>query len=124
MVELDTLITYLQQDRYNQGTSRKNQQHMDVQFEHHVNIAEDRLGKDAAYLLNSEKIRAEIGWDDDVSLDVGISDCIQWVEKYFDRLVEQPQAYVHKPRSGPASTIDNLKILQKKCADVLLSTQL
>lgn len=66
-------------------------------FEECVDIVPDRLGKDAAYKLNSAKIRKELGWKDKITLEEGIEDTFQWVERYFDVLKEQPFDYQHKP---------------------------
>lgn len=69
---------------------------MNVCFEDHVDIAEERLGKDSAYLLDSTKIRNTLGWKNEVSLNEGILAVLQWVEKNFDLLKNQPLNYVHK----------------------------
>jgi dTDP-glucose 4,6-dehydratase len=66
-------------------------------FEKTVEIAGERLGKDAAYLLDSGKIRKELGWRDQVSLDQGLDDCIAWAKKNLAELERQPLDYIHKP---------------------------
>lgn len=70
---------------------------MGVAFEDCVEVADDRLGKDAAYMLDSSKIRRDLGWEDCISLDQGIEECVDWVERHFDVLRRQPLNYVHKP---------------------------
>lgn len=70
---------------------------MGVVFEDAVEIVDDRPGKDAAYLLDSTKARTELGWTDTVSLDEGIDECIQWMDRDFEEILRQPQDYVHKP---------------------------
>ena len=45
---------------------------MNVRFEDNVEVAGERLGKDSAYLLDSSKVRATLGWQDHVSLREGI----------------------------------------------------
>ncbi len=70
---------------------------MGVAFEDAVEIVDDRPGKDAAYLLDSTKARTELGWIDKVSLDEGINECIQWVDRDFEEILRQPQDYIHKP---------------------------
>jgi dTDP-glucose 4,6-dehydratase len=69
---------------------------MDVRFEDHVDVAEERLGKDSAYLLDSSKVRNTLGWQDQVSLKEGILTVLQWIEKNFDILKKQPLDYIHK----------------------------
>ena len=71
-------------------------QRLDRPFEEHVEIVGERLGKDAAYHLESSKIRRELGWADKISLDVGLDECIAWVKQYFDVLKDQPHNYTHK----------------------------
>ncbi len=70
---------------------------MGCAFEDHVEVIGDRLGKDAAYLLDSQKIRSEIGWEDYITLDEGLDRCINWVDENIDVLRNQSFDYVHKP---------------------------
>ncbi len=67
-----------------------------ARFEDHVRIVGERLGKDAAYLLDSAKLRSELGWTDHVTLDRGIDECIAWVKANLKDLEKQPMQYVHK----------------------------
>lgn len=70
---------------------------MGVAFDGHVEIVGERLGKDAAYLLDSEKLRAELGWQDTVSLEAGLDEVIKWVDGNLGTLSRQEFNYVHKP---------------------------
>lgn len=72
-------------------------QRMGVDFAESVEISEERLGKDYAYLLDSGKIRNTLGWTDKTSLEQGIEETIQWVEQNFEVLKTQPLEYIHKP---------------------------
>ena len=67
-----------------------------VQFEDHAEIVGDRLGKDAAYQLDSTKLRTELRWQDNVSLDQGLDQCIDWVKRNFDALKNESFDYIHK----------------------------
>ena len=69
---------------------------LDVNFEDHVEMVVERVGKDAAYHLASTKIRTQLGWQDHVSLDEGLDECIAWVKSNFDVLKTEPYAYQHK----------------------------
>jgi dTDP-glucose 4,6-dehydratase len=69
---------------------------LNVSFDDHVEIVDERLGKDAAYHLESKKIRSELNWRDAISLDQGLDECIAWVKKHFDTLKSQPFDYIHK----------------------------
>ena len=68
-----------------------------VQFEDHAEVVGERLGKDAAYQLDSTKLRRELGWMDKVSLDQGLDQCIDWVKENLEVLKNQPFDYSHKP---------------------------
>jgi dTDP-glucose 4,6-dehydratase len=65
-------------------------------FASSVEIVGERLGKDAAYVLNSQKARDCLGWSDSVGLDNGLDQTIVWVKKYFEDLKSQPLHYIHK----------------------------
>lgn len=68
-----------------------------VQFSDLAEVAEDRLGKDQAYLLESKKLREELGWVDKITLDAGLQDTLCWVDQNLDILKAQNPNYVHKP---------------------------
>ena len=70
---------------------------LDARFEDSVEVVGDWLGKNAAYRLDSAKIRRELGWTDRISLEQGIEDTITWVERFFDQLRTQSLQYEHKP---------------------------
>ena len=70
---------------------------VNVKIEDVIEIVDDRLGKDQAYLLDSKKITAELGWQAQVSLDVGLKRCANWFQRNFDEISALPQIYQHKP---------------------------
>ncbi len=67
-----------------------------TRLEQVCNITEDRPGKDAAYLLNTDKLRKELGWRDTITLEAGITSTINWAQDYFDVLKNLPVEYQHK----------------------------
>jgi dTDP-glucose 4,6-dehydratase len=69
---------------------------MNVRFEDHVDVAEERLGKDSAYLLDSSKVRNTLDWKDQVLLKEGVMSVLQWIEKNLDILKQQPFDYIHR----------------------------
>jgi len=71
-------------------------QKLNVSFDDHVEIAGERLGKDAAYHLDTTKIRSELDWQNHISLDQGLDDCITWAHRHFETLKSQPFDYIHK----------------------------
>ncbi|MBB1332992.1 GDP-mannose 4,6-dehydratase [Pseudoalteromonas sp. SR44-5] len=66
-------------------------------FEQVCQSTEDRLGKDAAYLLDTKKIRSELNWQDSISLENGLERTIYWMKQNLDVLAKQEHDYIHKP---------------------------
>ena len=57
----------------------------------------DRPGKDAAYMLDSTKLRSTFDWRESVSLDAGLEECVAWVKENLEELKQQPLDYIHRP---------------------------
>ena len=70
---------------------------MKVSFEDNVETVGDRMGKDAAYLLDTAKAREFLGWDDRIELEQGIEETIRWVRDNLGALKKEPLDYIHKP---------------------------
>ena len=70
---------------------------MNVDFNQIVDDVSDRPGKDAAYFLNSDKVRTELDWHDKISLENGLQSVIDWIKREFTTLIKQPLEYIHKP---------------------------
>jgi dTDP-glucose 4,6-dehydratase len=69
---------------------------MNTQIEDLIEEVPDRVGKDFAYQLDSEKIRLELGWCDQVSLDRGLDRTIAWVSKNLPELSAMSTDYTHR----------------------------
>ena len=69
---------------------------LNVNFEDHVEIVGERAGKDAAYHLDSSKLRKEMNWKDQINLDQGLDDCILWVKENLEVLKKESYNYQHK----------------------------
>ena len=67
-----------------------------AKFEDIVEIDEERLGKDKNYLLNSESLRKEFNWNDNILLENGIMETINWVETNMEKMISMKWDYVHK----------------------------
>lgn len=67
-----------------------------VSFADHVDIVDDRPGKDSAYLLDSAKAKGQLGWVDRVTLEAGVDETIGWVKDNLDALKRLPWDYIHK----------------------------
>jgi dTDP-glucose 4,6-dehydratase len=71
-------------------------QKLNVGFDDLVEVTPDRPGKDYAYQLDSQKIRSELGWKDEISLSNGIDRTIKWVESNINELKQLPLNYQHR----------------------------
>lgn len=69
---------------------------MNVSFEEMTEIAPERLGQDKAYTIDSSKIRNELGWKPEITLEEGIDQTVKWINSHFDAIRMQPLEYVHK----------------------------
>lgn len=70
---------------------------MGKSFEASTEVVEERLGQDAAYVIDSTRARTGLGWAPKVSLEEGLRGVIEWAEKNWDEIRAQPLEYVHKP---------------------------
>lgn len=66
-------------------------------FDDCVELGPERPGKDAAYMLESSKLRTELGWKDEFSLDAGVDSVIAWAKRFKKELSTLPTSYIHKP---------------------------
>ena len=61
-----------------------------------VELVEDRKGQDAAYVIDSSKVRGELKWTAQIDLDEGLDQVISWVERHYEELIHLPQEYIHQ----------------------------
>ena len=69
---------------------------MNVDFNDHVDVVDERPGKDAAYCLDSTKLRETLNWKDKITLEEGLDEVIGWIDKNLETLRNQPLDYIHK----------------------------
>ena len=55
-------------------------------FDDVVKITKGRKSEDQRYWVNSSKIKSKLGWKPVISIEDGIEDCIDWVERYQNEL--------------------------------------
>ncbi len=68
-----------------------------VSFADHVEVAQEQLGKDSAYLLDSAKAQETLGWQGKISLEEGVTETIEWIKSNLNEIQKQPLSYIHKP---------------------------
>jgi len=69
---------------------------LQISFDDHVEVVGERLGKDAAYLLDCSLAKKRLNWKAELSLEEGLDRTSQWVSDNLDELLNQPHDYVHK----------------------------
>jgi dTDP-glucose 4,6-dehydratase len=69
---------------------------LDVKLADLVEVVPERPGKDFAYQLDSQKIRIELDWEDQISLSDGIDRTINWVQSNLSELQKMPINYEHR----------------------------
>ena len=66
-------------------------------FETMTETVGERIGQDAAYVIDSTRARNELGWQPQISFPDGIAETVDWVRTYWDEIQQQPLEYQHKP---------------------------
>lgn len=69
---------------------------MGKRFEEATTTVEERLGQDAAYVIDSSRARQELGWLPCISLEEGLDEIATWIERYWDEIRLQPLEYEHR----------------------------
>ena len=67
-----------------------------ARFEDQVEVTGERLGKDAAYLLDCTLAKERLNWQPEIPLEEGLDRTTAWVQGNLEELGQQPQVYVHK----------------------------
>jgi dTDP-glucose 4,6-dehydratase len=70
---------------------------MKVPFAEATRVVDERLGQDAAYIIDSGKARKEFGWHPLISLETGLAGVIDWITGNWDAIRQEPLEYIHKP---------------------------
>lgn len=70
---------------------------MGFDFNEVTEIVGERLGQDAAYVIDSSKAREEFHWQPAISLQEGLSGVISWIEKNWQQILKEPHEYKYKP---------------------------
>ena len=71
-------------------------QKMKIDLKKVTQTAAERLGQDAAYIIDSSKMRKTFGWKPRISLDQGISEVIEWINTNWFDIKKHSLNYIHK----------------------------
>ncbi|MDO8568366.1 MAG: GDP-mannose 4,6-dehydratase [Dehalococcoidales bacterium] len=70
---------------------------MGIDFDRVTRTVGERLGQDAAYVIDSSKARKTFNWRPEISFAEGISGVIKWIEDNWEQIQRETLDYVHKP---------------------------
>lgn len=65
-------------------------------FNECTEIVGERLGQDAVYVIDSTKAKAKLDWRPKVSINNGIKEVVDWVDRNINSISKEPLEYVHK----------------------------
>ncbi|MGV8108352.1 GDP-mannose 4,6-dehydratase [Methanospirillum sp.] len=68
---------------------------MGVSFNDCVELVEERLGQDKAYVIDSSKIRNYTQWDPYISIETGLKGVIDWINRNWEVIKKMPIEYAH-----------------------------
>jgi len=70
---------------------------MNLNFDDVTEIVDERLGQDAAYVIDSSKARKKLGWKPAIDMDTGLDEVVEWINNDWNTIIKQPLEYIHKP---------------------------
>lgn len=62
-------------------------------FEDICEVAEERLGQDSRYWLDSSAIKRDVGWEAQIGWEEGLAEMVQWADTYWDQIKDWPTGY-------------------------------
>jgi len=69
---------------------------LEIPFSHLCEVTGDRLGQDSRYWLDSSAIREDVGWTPEISWEQGLSEMVDWGNRYIDILKTLPKDFIHR----------------------------
>lgn len=69
---------------------------MGVDFNKATETVIERLGQDAAYVIDSNKARNELGWRPAIGIEEGLGEVVKWAVDNWHEILKQPLEYIHK----------------------------
>ena len=67
---------------------------MNMSFDNLCDMADDRLGQDSRYWLDSGSIKKDLGWGPEIDWDQGLAEMVDWSQKYAREITDWPTEYV------------------------------
>ncbi|MEM7576707.1 MAG: GDP-mannose 4,6-dehydratase [Planctomycetota bacterium] len=65
-------------------------------FDTATKIVDERPGQDKAYVIDSTKARTQFGWSPVITLEHGLSEVFEWVDREWHDIQKRPLTYEHK----------------------------
>ena len=103
----DAIISILHSKKfgriYNAGVEKPNSireiveavaKNLELDFNNFCEITEGRKTEDKQYCIDSSYIKKELGWEAKITLDDGVDEVVQWVKKYKEILIKEPQSFI------------------------------
>ncbi len=69
---------------------------MNARYEKVVMVTDDRIGKDKSYDMTCATTQKILGWENQISLNEGLSKCISWLTENYSDIKDLPRDYIHK----------------------------
>lgn len=69
---------------------------MNSDFQQVTVDVEERLGQDAAYIIDSTRAREELGWVPKVQIQEGLAEVVEWVQSNWEGIQGESLEYVHQ----------------------------
>ena len=78
------------------GIVRKVVDLMGFEFDKVTRVVDERLGQDSRYSLDCTKAKKDLSWAPQVRFEDGVQEVIDWIEKNWDQVTQEPLVYQHK----------------------------
>ena len=67
---------------------------LDIPFDQLCEGVPDRLGQDSRYWLDSSAIKKDVGWEQEITLEEGLKEMVEWGRTYLPQLREMSTDYI------------------------------
>lgn len=71
-------------------------QELNMNFQKAIKTTVERPGQDAAYVIDSTKVRKAFGWHPQIDLKRGVKEVVDWIEANWQTIKDLPIEYIHK----------------------------